>query len=67
MHAVLEQAEALPKAAEGGGRGSFQEQQVLVEGSKGPGAWQGLNGMHQVLLLPFHLVHHLQDRRTAGK
>lgn len=34
-HALLEQGEALPETAEGGGGGSLQEKQVLVQGSEG--------------------------------
>lgn len=66
-HTLLEQAEALPKTAEGGGRGSLQEKQVLVQGSERARAWQGLNGMHEVLLLAFHLVHHLENKDLEMK
>lgn len=63
VHTLLEQVEALPEAAEGCGGGSFQEQQVLVQGSEGTRPWQRLNGVYKVLLLSFHLVHHLQNRK----
>lgn len=67
VQALLEQAQALPKAAEGGSRGSFQEQEVLVQGSEGPGPRQRLDGMHQVLLLSLHLGHHLRNGKTARR
>lgn len=67
LHTLLEQVEALPKAAEGGGGGSFQEQQILVQGSEGARAWQRLDGVHKVLLLSFHLVHHLQNGKMAKR
>lgn len=66
-HTLLEKGEALPQAAEGGSRGSLQEKQVLVQGSEGARAWQGLNGMHEVLLLTFHLVHHLENKDTGDE
>lgn len=66
-HTLLEQGEALPKAAEGGSGGSLQEKQVLVQGSEGAGAWKGLDGVHEVLLLAFHLVHHLEDKDNRDK
>lgn len=61
-YALLQQGEALPEAAEGGGGGGLQEKQVLVQGSEGAGARQRLNRMHEVLLLTFHLVHHLENK-----
>lgn len=65
VQALLEQAQALPEAAEGGSRGSFQEQQVLVQGSEGARPRERLDGVHQGLLLPLHLGHHLRKRETA--
>lgn len=66
-HTLLEQGEALPKAAQGGSGGSLQEKQVLVQGSEGAGAWKGLDGVHEVLLLTFHLVHHLENKDNRDK
>lgn len=65
-HTLLEQGEALPKAAEGSSGGSFQEEQVLVQGSEGARAWQGLDGMHKALLLSLRLAHHLDNKEGAG-
>ena len=67
VHTLLEQAEALAEAAEGGRRGGFQEQQVLVQGGERARTWQRLNGMHEVLLLSFHLAHHLWGGKTASR
>lgn len=66
-YTLLEEREALPEAAEGGGRGSLQQKQVLVQGSEGAGARQGLNGVHEVLLLALHLVHHLENKDLEMK
>lgn len=68
---LMQDAQALPQAAEGGGRGGLQEQEVLVQAGERPAGGQGLNGVHQVLLLALHLGHDLgqgeQNRSGQAK
>ena len=66
--ALLEDAQALPQAAEGGGGGGLQQEEVLVQAGEGATGRQGLDGLHQVLLLALGLGHHLEGgRREGGK
>lgn len=57
--ALLEDVQAFSQTAEGGSRRGFEEQQVLVQAGERPPAGQGVDGMHQVLLLALCLGHDL--------
>lgn len=59
----LEDVQALPQAAEGGGRRGFEQQQVLVQTGERASGGQRVNGLDQVLLLALCLGHHLGDNR----
>lgn len=61
-HVMLKDTQTITQTAQRGCRCGLQEEQILVQGRKRPTTGQGLDGVHQVLLLTFSLGHNLQNQ-----
>lgn len=61
-HIMLKDTQAFSQTAECGCRRGFEQEQVLIQGGQRPAARQGLDGIHQILLLALRLGHDLKSQ-----